>query len=154
MHFFNLIGFLFWQNITIRFLRVKKKYFRVFSIWVNIWTTFSQHMCFCCRGGSGAIVVLLSSFWHRLSPLHVSFGQELGRLIALIKPVTGLNNVINPKSSKNFSGDFSMACLQQMRIFGIFTDCIGTFVYHNLYKRKLIVITRKKYTLHFIMRPL
>jgi len=92
--------------------------------------------------------------WYRLSPLHLSFGQELVRLIALTSPVTVLNNVINPKSSKNFSGDFSMACRQQMRIFGIFKACISTFVYYNLYKKKLKVITRKKYTLHFMIRPL
>ena len=45
-----------------------------------------------------------SSFlhWHRLSPLHVWFGQQLVRLIALINPVKVLNNIIHPKSLKKF----------------------------------------------------
>ena len=78
-------------------------------------STFGQHLVNTCDFVVGEdLEQSWSSFlhWHRLPPLHVSFGQELGRLIALIKPVMGLNNVINPKSSKNFSGDILMACLQ------------------------------------------
>ena len=54
----------------------------------------------------GSLEESWSSFlhWHRLSPLHVWFSQELVRLIALINPVKVLNNIIHPKSLKKFLG--------------------------------------------------
>ena len=55
---------------------------------------------------------------------------------------------------KIFSGDFWMACREKMFIFGIFKACISNFAYYNLYQRKPKTITRKKYALHFLIRPL
>ena len=55
---------------------------------------------------------------------------------------------------KNFSDDFSMACRQKMFILGHFKACISNFADYNLYQRKLNVITRKKYALYFLIRPL
>ena len=53
-----------------------------------------------------------------------------------------------------FSDDFSMACRQKMFIFGHFKACISNFAGCNLYQSKLNVITRKKYALYFLIRPL
>ena len=39
-------------------------------------------------------------------------------------------------------------------MFWIFKACTSTFAYYKLYQRKLKVITRKKYTLNFLIRPL
>ena len=69
---------------------------------------------------------------HRLSPLHVWFVQELVRLIALISSVKVLNNMIRPKSFKNFSFDFLMACRKKILIFGIFKACISKIAYTSL----------------------
>ena len=41
-----------------------------------------------------------------------------------------------------------------MLMFWIFKACTSTFAYYKLYQRKLKVITRKKYTLNFLIRPL
>ena len=50
--------------------------------------------------------------------------------------------------------DFSMDCRQKTFIFVVLTAFISNFTYYNLYYRKLKVITRKKYVLHFFIRPL
>ena len=55
---------------------------------------------------------------------------------------------------KNFSDDFSMACRQKMFILGHFRTCISNFADYKLYQRKVNVITRKKYALYFLIRPL
>ena len=55
---------------------------------------------------------------------------------------------------KFFSDDFSMACRQKMFIFGHLKACISNFTDYNLYQRKLNVLTRKKYALYFLIRPL
>ena len=47
-----------------------------------------------------------------------------------------------------------MACRQKMFIFGHFKACISNFADYNLYQRKLNVLTRKKYALYFLIRPL
>ena len=41
-----------------------------------------------------------------------------------------------------------------MFIFGIIKAFISNFTDYNLYERKLEVITRKKYALHFFIQPL
>ena len=61
---------------------------------------------------------------------------------------------ISEVPEKNFSDDFSMACRQKMFIFGHFKACISNFAGCNLYQSKLNVITRKKYALYFLIRPL
>ena len=76
------------------------------------------------------------------------------RLIALISPANFLINMIHPKSPKIFSADFLMACREKMFIFGIFKLYISNFVYYNLYQRIMKAITRKKYAIHFLIRPL
>ena len=53
-----------------------------------------------------------------------------------------------------FSHDFSMACRQKMFIFGHFKAFISNFIDYNLYQRKFNVLTRKKYALYFLIRPL
>ena len=55
---------------------------------------------------------------------------------------------------KNFSGDFSIACRQKNANVLDFQGLCNTFAYYKLYQRKLKVITRKKYTLNFLIRPL
>ena len=55
---------------------------------------------------------------------------------------------------KFFSHDFSMACRQKMFIFGHFKAFISNFIDYNLYQRKFNVLTRKKYALYFLIRPL
>ena len=47
-----------------------------------------------------------------------------------------------------------MACRQKLFIFGHFKACISNFTDYNLYQRKLNVLTRKKYALYFLIRPL
>ena len=47
-----------------------------------------------------------------------------------------------------------MACRHKMLMFGIFKAYTSKFAYYKLYQRKLKVITRKKYALHFLIRPL
>jgi len=61
---------------------------------------------------------------------------------------------IHPKSLKNFSGAFSVACRHKMLMFEIFKACTSKFAYYKLYQRKLKLITRKKYAFHFLIRPL
>ena len=61
---------------------------------------------------------------------------------------------ISEVPEKIFSDDFSMACRQKMFIFGHFKACISNFAGCNLYQSKLNVITRKKYALYFLIRPL
>ena len=92
--------------------------------------------------------------WYRFSLLRVQFGRELVRLITRISLDKFLNNMMYRKSLKNFSDDFSMACRQKMFIFGHFKACISNFTDYNLYQRKLNVLTRKKYALYFLIRPL
>ena len=49
-----------------------------------------------------------------------------------------------------------MACREKMFIFGIFKFHVSNFAYYRykLYQRKLKAITRKKYAIHFLIRPL
>ena len=47
-----------------------------------------------------------------------------------------------------------MLCREKMFIFGIFKLYISNFAYYNLYQRKMKAITRKKYAIHFLIRPL
>ena len=61
---------------------------------------------------------------------------------------------ISKVPEKIFSDDFLMACRQKMFIFGIIKACISYFTNYNLYQMKLKVITRKKYALYFLIRPL
>ena len=56
---------------------------------------------------------------------------------------------------KIFLGNFPMTCREKMLIVGIiFKACISNFADYNLYQRKVNVITRKKYALYFLIRPL
>ena len=47
-----------------------------------------------------------------------------------------------------------MACREKMFIFGIFKLYISNFAYYNLYQSELKAIMRKKYAIHFLIRPL
>ena len=49
---------------------------------------------------------------------------------------------------------FRSLVVKKMLMFWIFKACTSTFAYYKLYQRKLKVITRKKYTLNFLIRPL
>ena len=73
---------------------------------------------------------------HRLSPVHVWFGQELVRLIALINPVKVLNNMIHPKSLKKFFSRLFDGLSSKILIFGIFKACISKIAYTRLENTK------------------
>ena len=90
-------------------------------------------------------------------------------LYASTRPIrSGVGAVDNPDQSgqvfeqydiskvpeKFFSDDFSMTCRQKKFIFGHFKACISNFSDYNLYQRRVNVITRKKYALYFLIRPL
>ena len=112
-------------------------------------------MCvFLFRGVSGGIVVLLSS----LASFVVSTRLIQSRIGAIDSPDQSRQGFEQYNTSevleKNFSGDFSIACRQKMLMFGIFKACTSKFAYYKLYQRKLKVITRKKYALHILIRPL
>ena len=64
------------------------------------------------------------------------------------------NNIYPKSMKKKFWDDFSMVCCQKIFIFGHFKACISNFADYNLYQRKVNVITRKKYALYFLIRPL
>merc|ERR1712219_26027 len=105
-------------------------------------------------GGSGGIVIYLFSivsFFASTCPIWSGVGaidspDQSGQVFEQYD--------VSEVPEKIFSDDFSMACRQKMFIFGHFEACISNFTDYNLYQRKLNVLTRKKYALYFLIRPL
>ena len=57
-------------------------------------------------------------------------------------------------SEKNFTDGILMDHPQKMYSFCVLKAFISNFTYYKRYQRKLKVITRKKYGLHFSIQPL
>ena len=55
---------------------------------------------------------------------------------------------------KNLKNDVSIVGHEKMINFGVFDNFISNFTYYDLYWRKVEVLTRKKYAIHFFIRPL
>ena len=57
-------------------------------------------------------------------------------------------------NEKNFKNGILMIHRQKKFTFAVLKAFISNFTYYNLYQRKLKVIARKKYAIHFLIQPL
>ena len=120
---------------------------------VSHYFQFSNMCAFFFQRVSGAVVVLLTSLVSFVASTRL-IRLEVGAIDTPNQSCQSFEQYGASEVLENFSGDFSMACRQNMLIFSIFKAFIGTFGYYNLCQRKLTVISWKKYALHILILPL